>query len=316
MGGPGAIPSRPIRISAPTDGSSEGARPSSDEPSRGHLIDDIIEDFERTHVGLALVKQRLRELASLLEIDRLRACAGIASTPPSLHMCFTGNPGTGKTMVAGCLGTILHTLGYLERGHLVRASRETLIGQHVGHTAPRAHAVVRSALGGVLFIDEAYAIYREGSERDFGHEVIEILLEAMEEHRDNLAVVLAGYPDRMQTFFQHNPGLTSRVAHHIHFPDYDIDELLQIGSLILEEMNYRFAPEAVPVARRFLIEAAREQGFGNGRSVRNLLDLARLRHARRVSQLPAPSHRQLLTLEATDIPAPPGPAIDHAEAND
>jgi probable Rubsico expression protein CbbX len=278
-----------------------------DELSRAHLIEEVLGDFDRRHVGLAGVKRRIRELACLFEVDRLRAASGLTSTRPSLHMCFTGNPGTGKTMVAGCMGNLLRKLGYLERGHVVLASRENLIGQHVGHTAPRAHAVVRSALGGVLFIDEAYAIHRDGSDRDFGHEVIEVLLETMEQHRDNLAVVLAGYPDRMRAFFQHNPGLASRVPHHIHFSDYDIDELMQISVLMLDDMSYRFSPGAVRAASRYLTDAAIEPGFGNGRAVRNMIEFARLRHAERVLRLRSPSRTQLLTLEAVDVPGRPQP---------
>jgi probable Rubsico expression protein CbbX len=310
MGDLGAIPSRPIRHSAAPAGLSGGDRPPPDGLSRGGLIDEVITDLDHSYVGLAGVKHRVRELASLFEIDRLRANLGVASAPPSLHMCFTGNPGTGKTMIAGAMGRILHSLGYLERGHVVRASRENLIGQHVGHTAPRAHAVVHSAIGGVLFIDEAYSIHREGSDRDFGHEVIEILLEAMETHRDNLAVVLAGYPDRIGAFFQHNPGLTSRVTHHIRFPDYDIDELMQIAALMLDDRSYRFSPEAALAARHRLAAASRQPGFGNGRAVRNMIDLARLRHADRVLRVHAPSRTQLTTLEAADIPDRPDPLDD------
>ena len=243
----------------------------------------VIEELDRDLVGLAPVKQRIRDIAALLVVDKLRANLGLP-TPggPSLHMAFTGNPGTGKTTVALRMAQILHRLGYSRTGHLVAVTRDDLVGQYIGHTAPKTKEVLKKALGGVLFIDEAYYLYRPENERDYGQEAIEILLQVMENQRDDLVVILAGYKDRMDTFFMSNPGLSSRIAHHIEFPDYAQDELLEIGERMLKGMNYRLGEGTREVFDRYLARRIQQPHFANARSVRNALDRARLRQASRL----------------------------------
>src|SRR5207248_10756290 len=208
-------------------------------------VNELLGELDRDLIGLAPVKTRIREIAALLLVDRLRRERGFSAGGPSLHMCFTGNPGTGKTTVAMRMATILHRLGYIRKGHLVAVTRDDLVGQYIGHIAPKTKEVLKKAMGGVLFIDEAYYLYRPENERDYGQEAIEILLQVMEAERDKLVVIFAGYKDRMDEFFRSNPGLSSRVAHHIDFPDYDIDELMAIAHLMLDHQQYKFGPELV-----------------------------------------------------------------------
>jgi probable Rubsico expression protein CbbX len=242
----------------------------------------VLEDLDRDLVGLAPIKARIRDIAALLVIDRLRANLGIQAQAPSLHMSFTGNPGTGKTTVAMRMAQILHRLGYVRRGHLVAVTRDDLVGQYIGHTAPKTREVLKRAMGGVLFIDEAYYLYRPENERDYGQEAIEILLQVMENQRDDLVVILAGYKDRMETFFHSNPGMSSRIAHHLDFPDYAPPELLLIADKLLAQQNYRFAPGARDTFAEYLAHRVRQPHFANARSVRNALDRARLRQASRL----------------------------------
>jgi probable Rubsico expression protein CbbX len=245
-------------------------------------IDEVLDQLDTDLVGLATVKTRIREIAALLLIDRLRARFGLSASRPNLHMCFTGSPGTGKTTVAMRLAELLHRLGYLRRGHLVAVTRDDLVGQYVGHTAPKTKEVVKRAMGGVLFIDEAYYLYRTENERDYGQESIEILLQMMENDRDDIVVVLAGYRDRMDSFFASNPGMSSRIAHHIDFPDYSDEELAAIGDMMLRDAGYRLSAETVPVFREYLRRRQEQPRFANARSVRNALERARLRHAGRL----------------------------------
>ncbi len=238
-GTPGAAPA----ATAPPAADSAPARTVA-EVLHESQVESVLDELERDLVGLAPVKQRIRDIAALLVIDKLRLQQGLAATAPSLHMSFTGNPGTGKTTVALRMAEILHRLGYLRKGHLVAVTRDDLVGQYIGHTAPKTREVLKKAMGGVLFIDEAYYLYRPENERDYGQEAIEILLQVMENQRDDLVVILAGYNDRMETFFRSNPGLSSRIAHHIDFPDYGRDELLEIGDRMLSGMAYRFGPGA------------------------------------------------------------------------
>ena len=233
-------------------------------------------------MALAPVKSRLREIAALLVVDGMRRRAGLSAARPTLHMCFTGNPGTGKTTVAMRIAEILHRLGYIKRNHVVAVTRDDLVGQYVGHTAPKTKEVLKRAYGGVLFIDEAYYLYRPENERDYGVEAIEILLQVMENERERLVVILAGYRDRMDEFFELNPGMASRVAHHIDFPDYGTDELLAIGRMMLSEASYELSPEAESALRRDLARAAGRPRFAHARSVRNAVERARLRHANRI----------------------------------
>jgi probable Rubsico expression protein CbbX len=249
---------------------------------RESQVEAVLDELERDLVGLAPVKQRIRDIAALLVIDKLRLNLGLAARTPSLHMCFTGNPGTGKTTVAMRMAEILQRLGYVRKGHLVAVTRDDLVGQYIGHTAPKTKEVLKKAMGGVLFIDEAYYLYRPENERDYGQEAIEILLQVMENQRDDLVVILAGYKDRMDRFFQSNPGLSSRIAHHIEFPDYTQGELLAIGDTMLEAQNYRFAPGAREAFDEYLGLRVRQPHFANARSVRNALERARLRQASRL----------------------------------
>src|SRR5271167_3284969 len=213
-------------------------------------LEQILNQLDSELVGLKPVKAYIRQLASLLMVARLREKLGLATERPTLHMCFTGRPGTGKTTVAMRMATILHRLGYLRRGHLVVATRDDLVGQYVGHTAPKTKEIVKKAMGGVLFIDEAYYLYRPENERDYGQEAIEMLLQVMENQREDLVVILAGYQNRMDAFFRSNPGLSSRIAHHVSFPDYTLEELATIAELMLRQQNYNFDDEA----RRAFIE--------------------------------------------------------------
>jgi probable Rubsico expression protein CbbX len=265
-------------------------------------IDPVLEELDAELVALQPVKERIREIAALLVIDRLRREEGLTSQPPSLHMCFTGNPGTGKTTVALRMAQILHRLGYVEKGHLVAVSREDLVGQYVGHTAPKTKDVLKRAYGGVLFIDEAYYLHRPENERDYGQEAIEILLQVMENERDKLVVILAGYKDRMDAFFQSNPGMASRVTHHVDFPDYTPDELMEIARRMLERDDYRLSAAGERAFREYLDKRMRMPRFAHGRSTRNAIDRARLRHATRLldSGKP-PGHDELMTIEADDI---------------
>ena len=245
-------------------------------------VEPVLAELERDLVGLAPIKARIRDIAALLVIDKLRANLGLTSQAPPLHMSFTGNPGTGKTTVALRMAQILHRLGYVRQGHLVAVTRDDLVGQYIGHTAPKTKEVLKKAMGGVLFIDEAYYLYRPDNERDYGQEAIEILLQVMENQRDDLVVIVAGYKDRMDTFFQSNPGLSSRIAHHLDFPDYSEGELMQIAQKMLAEQHYRFGPGAHAAFERYLTQRLTQPHFANARSVRNALDRARLRQASRL----------------------------------
>ena len=262
----------------------------------------VLDQLDAELIGLAPVKSRIRDIAALLLIDKLREQQGLQSTPPSLHMCFTGNPGTGKTTVAMRMAEVLKQLGYVRKGHLVAVTRDDLVGQFIGHTAPKTKEVLKRAMGGVLFIDEAYYLYRPENERDYGQEAIEILLQVMENQRDDLVVILAGYKDRMDTFFGSNPGMASRIAHHIDFPDYSEGELMQIAQLMLGALNYRFDESATPAFTRYIGLRRQQPHFANARSIRNALDRIRLRHATRLFASDAALTRdQLLTLQAEDI---------------
>jgi len=266
-------------------------------------ITDLLAQLDRELIGLAPVKQRIRDIAALLLVDKLRAERGFAAGAPSLHMSFTGNPGTGKTTVAQRMAAILHQLGYVRRGHLVAVTRDDLVGQYIGHTAPKTREVLKKAMGGVLFIDEAYYLYRPENERDYGQEAIEILLQVMENQREDLVVILAGYQDRMATFFASNPGMSSRIAHHIDFPDYGVDELAAIAGLMLDTMHYRFDDEAARVFTDYLARRMAQPHFANARSVRNALDRARLRHASRLVDTPGAllDATTLTTIKAPDL---------------
>jgi probable Rubsico expression protein CbbX len=272
---------------------------------RESQVEAVLAELDRDLVGLAPVKQRIHDIAALLVIDKLRLNLGLQAQSPSLHMSFTGNPGTGKTTVAMRMAEILHRLGYVRKGHLVAVTRDDLVGQYIGHTAPKTKEVLKKAMGGVLFIDEAYYLYRPENERDYGAEAIEILLQVMENQRDDLVVILAGYKDRMDTFFKSNPGLSSRIAHHLDFPDYSEGELLQIAEKMLTATNYRFGAGAREAFDEYLALRIRQPHFANARSVRNALDRARLRQASRLfaDRDRALTEADLATLAPEDIRA-------------
>jgi probable Rubsico expression protein CbbX len=265
-------------------------------------VHDVLAELDRDLVALAPVKTRIREIAALLVIDRLRDSMGLAAERPSLHMCFTGNPGTGKTTVALRVAEILHRLGYIDHARVVSVTRDDLVGQYVGHTAPKTREVLQRASGGVLFIDEAYYLYRPENERDYGQEAIEMLLQIMEAERDRLVVVLAGYRDRMEAFFRSNPGMGSRIAHHIDFPDYTVEELIAIGRMMVERRAYQLSPAAETAFREYIERRIARPRFANARSIRNAVDRARLRQAGRLFELErALTRDDLITIEAQDI---------------
>jgi probable Rubsico expression protein CbbX len=253
-----------------------------DEAYASSQIGDVLAKLDRELIGLTPVKTRIRQIAHLLLVDKLRSSVGLAAEPPPLHMSFTGRPGTGKTTVAMRMAEILHRLGYVRKGHLVVATRDDLVGQYIGHTAPKTKDVLKKAMGGVLFIDEAYYLYKPENERDYGAEAIEILLQVMENQRDDLVVIFAGYKDRMDQFFTSNPGLSSRVANHIDFPDYSVEELISIAHLMLEGLNYQFDERAEAAFAEYIALRMKQPQFANARSVRNAIDRARLRQATRL----------------------------------
>ena len=271
----------------------------------GAGIQAMLDQLDLELIGLRPVKARIREIAALLVVDRARQQVGLETKPPSLHMSFTGRPGTGKTTVAARMSKILHGLGYVRKGHVVTATRDDLVGQYIGHTAPKTREMLKKAMGGVLFIDEAYYLYRPENERDYGAEAIEILLQVMEGNRDDLVVIFAGYKDRMDIFYQSNPGLSSRVANHIDFPDYSAEELLAIAQLVLAAENYRFSEEATAAFSDYIHRRMQLPFFANARSIRNAIDRARMRQANRLfSRLGSPLTKlDLMTIEAEDITA-------------
>jgi probable Rubsico expression protein CbbX len=268
-------------------------------------VTEVLDELDGELIGLKPVKARIHDIAALLLVERARKQLGLGCGSPSLHMSFTGNPGTGKTTVALRMAQILHRLGYVRKGHMVAVTRDDLVGQYIGHTAPKTKEVLKKAMGGVLFIDEAYYLYRPENERDYGQEAIEILLQVMENQRDDLVVILAGYRDRMDTFFRSNPGLSSRIAHHLDFPDYLPEELQAIAQRMLEDMQYRLSPAGLEALREYIPLRMLQPHFANARSIRNALDRARLRQANRLFALKDKrlTRDELMTIEAEDLRA-------------
>jgi probable Rubsico expression protein CbbX len=268
-------------------------------------VEEVLDRLDRELVALHDVKGRVREIAALLVIDRLRRGIGLEAEPPSLHMSFTGNPGTGKTTVALRMAEVLYRLGYVRKAHVVSVTRDDLVGQYVGHTAPKTREVLKRAMGGLLFIDEAYHIYRVDNERDYGQEEVEMLLTVMENQRQDLVVIMAGYKAQMDRFFSDVPGLSSRIAHHIDFPDYRLDELIEIARLMVDRQRYRLADGAEAALREYIALRMEQPRFANGRSVRNALDRARMRQAIRLyeaaGQARTLTKRDLVTIEGEDI---------------
>src|SRR5579871_737303 len=268
-------------------------------------VASVLDELDRELIGLKPVKARIRDIAALLVVERARKSLGLTGGSPSLHMSFTGNPGTGKTTVALRMAQILHRLGYVRKGHLVAVTRDDLVGQYIGHTAPKTKDVLKKAMGGVLFIDEAYYLYRPENERDYGQEAIEILLQVIENQREDLVVILAGYRDRMDVFFRSNPGLSSRIAHHIDFPDYTAVELEAIAARMLDGMQYKLSASALEALREYIPLRMRQPHFANARSIRNALDRARLRQATRLFAQAgrALTREDLMTIESADLRA-------------
>lgn len=266
-------------------------------------IQEVIDELEQELIGLKPVKTRIQEIAALLLVDRLRNHLGLVSGSPGLHMSFTGSPGTGKTTVAMKMADILHKLGYIRKGHLLTVTRDDLVGQYIGHTAPKTKEVLKQAMGGVLFIDEAYYLYKPDNERDYGAEAIEILLQVMENQRDDLVVIFAGYKEKMDKFYESNPGLSSRVTNHVDFPDYTPEELLEIAKLMLEEQQYKFASDADQVLLQYAERRMQQPHFANARSIRNAIDRARMRQANRIfsSGDKTLTKSDLVTIQSEDI---------------
>ena len=266
-------------------------------------IAKILNLLDEELVGLAPVKSRIREVAALLLIDKLRKNLGISSAHPGLHMSFTGSPGTGKTTVGLKMADILYQLGYIKKGHLLTVTRDDLVGQYIGHTAPKTKEVLKKAMGGVLFIDEAYYLYKPDNERDYGSEAIEILLQVMENQRDELVVILAGYKEPMDKFYESNPGLSSRIANHIDFPDYTVEELLKISTIMLEDQQYQLTSQAEMAFAEYIERRKQKPLFANARSIKNALDRARMRQASRIfdNRNQDLTKGELVYLEAEDI---------------
>ena len=266
-------------------------------------IQSILDILDAELIGLKPVKTRIREISALLLIDRLRQKLGLTGSHPGLHMSFTGSPGTGKTTVALKMADILYKLDYSRKGHLMTVTRDDLVGQYIGHTAPKTKEILKKAMGGVLFIDEAYYLYKPDNERDYGSEAIEILLQVMENHRDDLVIIFAGYKDRMDKFYESNPGLASRITNHVHFPDYEPDELRQIGVNMIEEQQYMLTPEAEDALMEYIKVRMEKPLFANARSVRNALDRARMRQANRIFETSSDllTKSDLVTIQAEDL---------------
>lgn len=266
-------------------------------------IQEVLDELDEELVGLIPVKTRIKEIAALLLIDRLRKNFGLAAGNPGLHMSFTGSPGTGKTTVAMKMADILNRLGYIKKGHLMTVTRDDLVGQYIGHTAPKTKEVLKQAMGGVLFIDEAYYLYKPDNERDYGAEAIEILLQIMENQRDDIVVIFAGYKDKMNKFYESNPGLSSRVTNHVNFPDYTAKELLKIAKLMLEDQQYKFEQAADLVLIDYAKKRMRQPHFANARSIRNAIDRARMRQANRIfgSKSTVLTKADLVTIKSEDI---------------
>jgi len=312
-----AVPKGPVpKGGAPESAASKGQAPAGAAPAAPDSVDlralladshvaEVLDELDAELIGLKPVKNRIRDIAALLLVERARKQLGLVGGSPSLHMSFTGNPGTGKTTVAMRMAQILHRLGYVRKGHLIAVTRDDLVGQYIGHTAPKTKEILKKAMGGVLFIDEAYYLYKPENERDYGQEAIEILLQVMENQRDDLVVIVAGYADRMESFFRSNPGLSSRIAHHVDFPDYSAEELEEIAQKMLESMEYRLSPSALEALREYIPLRMEQPHFANARSIRNALDRARLRQANRLF---AQEGRQLdrdalMTIEGEDLRA-------------
>lgn len=272
-------------------------------------VQETLDKLDHDLVGLWPVKQRVREIAALLIVDKMRKKLGLDTAVPSLHMSFTGAPGTGKTTVAMRMGQILQKMGYCRKGHLVVATRDDLVGQYVGHTAPKTKEQVKKAMGGVLLIDEAYYLYNASNDRDYGQESIEILLNVMETEKENIVLVLAGYEDRMNKFYSYIPGMSSRIGNHINFPNYEPDELLDIAKVMCRDLDYMMTPDCDPLFLDYIVSRMSMPFFSNARTVRNMVDRARMRAAIRLFNQALSGYNggnvsaeQLMTILPEDLP--------------
>ena len=242
-------------------------------------VQEQLDKLDNDLVGLIPVKKRVKEIAALLVLDKMRRKLGFETAVPSLHMSFTGAPGTGKTTVAVRMGQILAKMGYSRRGHVVLATRDDLVGQYVGHTAPKTKEMIKKAMGGVLLVDEAYYLYNAANDRDYGQESIEILLNVMENNQDDLVVAVAGYKDRMDKFFSYIPGMMSRIGNHIDFPNYSADELVEIASVMARDLEYDIDEKAYATFKQYIEKRMELPFFSNARTVRNAMDRARMNSA-------------------------------------
>ena len=274
-------------------------------------VQDILSKLDYDLIGLMPVKARVREIASLLVVDKMRLKLGLETSVPSLHMGFTGAPGTGKTTVALRMGQILQRMGYCRSGHVVVATRDDLVGQYVGHTAPKTKEMVKKAMGGILLVDEAYYLYNAANDRDYGQESIEILLNVMENNKEDIIVVLAGYKDRMDAFYSFIPGMNSRIGNHIEFPNYEVEELVEIGKVMCRDLEYNLSDGAYGALKAFMGARMTMPFFANARTVRNAIDLARMSAAIRIfNEKMSPgsdgmvSEQELMTITGADFPTP------------
>jgi len=251
-------------------------------------------------IGLNKVKEIIQEIYAFSQLQIKRKKEGLATEPIVLHMIFKGNPGTGKTTVARILGKLLKSIGVLEKGHVVEVERADLVGEYIGHTAHRVRENVKKALGGILFVDEAYSLAR-GGEKDFGKEAIDTLVKEMEDNRNKFILILAGYKHEMEYFLNTNPGLRSRFPIQIDFPDYTIDELLQIAELMVKNRQYKLTESAKRRLMKILIRDDNSREMGNARLVRNIIERAIRKQAVRVLNKINITKEDLITIDSIDI---------------
>lgn len=246
---------------------------------------DVIEMINKEFINLSDVKKQIEEISSLLIFDKIRKANNFAPLINCMHLVFTGKTGTGKTVVGVKMALILRNLGYLTKGHILTVSRDDLVGQYIGHTAPKAADCLQQANGGILFIDNAYTIYQPDNERDYGSEAVEMILQVMENQRDDLVIIFSGEKEKMEKFFHTNPGISSRVGNHIHFKDYTVNDLIKIAdSLLLKEYRYKINIEALKILEFYLSQLVQHETFINARTVKALVNQLLCYHAANLEQ--------------------------------